>query len=100
MKTRTGTVVVTILSILGGILGFMGSSGWFATAGALDGFRAVCYTLKTAEAKAIVTKAQRDELAKAAMSSSKGDPAVLAYLSSDCAKSFFQYSIDNATKKP
>ena len=101
MKTRTGTIVVTILSILGGIAGFLGSSGYFSTMGAFDGFRAACFTLKTAEAKGIVTAAQRADLAKAALASNKqaSDPSMANYLGSDCSKSFFQYVVDNAGKK-
>jgi hypothetical protein len=92
MKTRTGTVIVSILAVLGAIAGFFGSSGYLGFQGTMTGFRAACHALDTAETKQVITKAQRAEIAKMVIRSGKPDAAgeadIVRYVSGDCSKSF------------
>jgi hypothetical protein len=88
MKTRIGTVIVTILSIIGGIAGFLGASGYFSYVGASEGFTAACHMLRIGEAKQFITKPQRAEIAKLAVPSGTGDEQLAAYFMSDCSKAF------------
>ena len=86
MKTRIGTVIVTILAILGGIAGFLGTTGYFSFVGASEGFAAACHTLRIGEAKELITKAQRAEIAKFSVPPGTGDEQLAAYFTGDCSK--------------
>ena len=86
MKTRLGTVIVTILAILGGIAGFLGTTGYFSFVGASEGFAAACHTSRIGEAKELITKTQRSEIAKFSVPAGKGDKQLAAYFTGDCAK--------------
>jgi hypothetical protein len=88
MKTRLGTAIVSILAILGGISGFLGAFGYVSFVGGSEGILATCHTLRVGEAKQLVTKAQRAEIAKLAVPTGKGDEQMAAYFMSDCSKWF------------
>jgi hypothetical protein len=84
MKTWLATVIVTVLAILGGAVGFIGTTGYFSFVSASEGFVATCHVLRIAEAKALINTAQRAEIAKFAVPAGKGDEQFAAYFSGDC----------------
>jgi hypothetical protein len=98
VKTRLGTVIVTVLAILGAIAGFLGTSAYFSYVGASNGFRAVCQTLRTGEAKQLISKAQRVEMATRSVPVGKGDELLVAYFMSDCSKPLFQFVVDGGQR--
>jgi hypothetical protein len=84
MKTRLATVIVTVLAILGGIAGFIGSTGYFSVVSASQGFAAGCHMLRIGEARQLITKAQRAEIAKFSVPTGEGDEQFAAYFTGDC----------------
>jgi hypothetical protein len=90
MKTRLGTIIVTILAILGGLASFIGTSGYFGLIGASEGFTAACHTLRIAEARQLITNDQRAEIAKLSLPAGKGDAQLAAYFASDCSRPFYK----------
>ena len=87
-----------LLGIIGLIclgIGFVGSTAYFSTRGAFDGFAYSCKILDVAEKKGVLTKAQRATVAVDAGKVGAGGSDQLAqYLNSDCTKTPFQAMSD------
>jgi len=62
------------------------------------GFLAACHTLRMAEAKRLITSAQRVEWAKLAIPRGKGEEQLLAYFTSDCSRPASQFLFSGATR--
>jgi len=98
VKTRLGAIIVTVLAILGAIGGFLATFGYFSYVGASRGFLATCHTLRMAEAKQLITPAQRAEWAKLAIPRGRGEERLVAYFTSDCSRPASQFLFDGATR--
>jgi hypothetical protein len=98
MKTRLGTAIVSILAILGGIAGFLGTFGYISFLDASKAFAAGCQVLRTGEARGLITKAQRAEIAKFVVPAGSGDQELAAYFTSDCSKSLLQFGAAQARR--
>jgi hypothetical protein len=93
MSGRLGTILVTILAVLGGIGGFLGSCGYFAYVGASKGMTTTCRMLQIGESKQLITHGQRTEMAKLVVPPGEGDEALIDYFMGDCSKSVFEATV-------
>ena len=99
MKSRIGNVIVTVFAVLGGLAGFLGSSGYISFLGVNQGFRAACGALQVGEEARLFSKIQRADVAKFAFSTGSGDEFRAAYLQSDCSKTFLEFASDKPGRR-
>lgn len=93
LRNYLGIALVLVLAGAGMWMSYWGTTIYLAARSGLDGLRLSCHILQTAETKAVITKDQRSIVIKEFLrlgggSDKSSNDQLIAYLRSDCSKTF------------
>ena len=96
-------LLLALIALVSGAIGFFASAGYLGARGSFDGLAYACKTLHASEAKGLLTKAQRNAVADEIMSADKKggdqDKILSDYLRGDCKQSVWEAILAGANKK-